>query len=239
MRQGLKWQITWARMPGCQNNIYLLFVTCVSISKARLSDLFGIRALFIFTFPPEKKKKKRSDFMETEGNEAFTWGQPEKDKLTQVSDSMQCSIFNKQALSISSQRVLWPCWIFNAEEGWRDRDTFPNRVGDRQKKKSGREGEKENTSCMSPLLIPTSQTQNQTWWLSEWSWAPLWNACAERKFLVCLSNALPSHKKRQLLCDKVSWIFLSELDSSASNALHYFLTCSAPVISSSWKLFVK
>lgn len=34
-------------------------------------------------------------------------------------------------------------------------------------KKSGREGEKENTSCMSPLLTPTSQTQNQTWWLSE------------------------------------------------------------------------
>ena len=162
MRQGLKWQITWARMPGCQNNIYLLFVTCVSISKARLSDLFGIRALFISTFPPEKKKKKRSDFKETEGNEAFTWGQPEKDKLTQVSDSMQCSIFNKQALSIFSQRVLWPCWIFNAEEGWRDRDTFPNRVGDRQKKKSGREGEKENTSCMSPLLIPTSPTQNQS-----------------------------------------------------------------------------
>ena len=43
----------------CQNNIYLLFVTCVSMSKARLSDLFGIRALFISTFPPEKKKKKK------------------------------------------------------------------------------------------------------------------------------------------------------------------------------------
>ena len=34
-------------------------------------------------------------------------------------------------------------------------------------KKSGREGEKENASCMSPLLNPTSQNQNQTWWLSE------------------------------------------------------------------------
>lgn len=53
----------------CQNNIYLLFVTCVSMSKARLSNLFGIRALFL---PPEKKKKIRSDCMETEGNEAFT-----------------------------------------------------------------------------------------------------------------------------------------------------------------------
>ena len=42
------------------------------MSKARLSDLFGIIALFISTFPPEKKKKKRSDFMETGGNEAFT-----------------------------------------------------------------------------------------------------------------------------------------------------------------------
>ena len=31
-----------------------------------------------------------------------------------------------------------------------------------KKKKSGREGEKENTSCMSPLLIPTSPTQNQS-----------------------------------------------------------------------------
>ena len=29
-------------------------------------------------------------------------------------------------------------------------------------KRSGREGEKENTSCMSPLLTPTSQTQNQS-----------------------------------------------------------------------------
>lgn len=56
----------------CQKNIYLLFVTCVSMSKARLSNLFGIRALFISTFPPEKKKKKRSDSMETGGNEAFT-----------------------------------------------------------------------------------------------------------------------------------------------------------------------
>lgn len=34
-------------------------------------------------------------------------------------------------------------------------------------KKRGREGEKENASCMSPLLNPTSQNQNQTWWLSE------------------------------------------------------------------------
>ena len=56
----------------CQNNIYFLFVTCVSMSKARLPNLFGIRALFISTFPPEKKKKKRSDSMETGGNEAFT-----------------------------------------------------------------------------------------------------------------------------------------------------------------------
>ena len=53
-------------------------------------------------------------------------------------------------------------------------------------------------------------------------------------FVKCPST----HKKRQLFCDKVSWIFLSELDSSA-NALHYFLAHSAPVISSSWKLFVK
>ena len=29
------------------------------MSKARLPNLFGIRALFISTFPPEKKKKKK------------------------------------------------------------------------------------------------------------------------------------------------------------------------------------
>ena len=40
----------------CQNNIYLLFVTCVSMSKARLSYLFGMRALFL---PPRKKEKKK------------------------------------------------------------------------------------------------------------------------------------------------------------------------------------
>lgn len=28
------------------------------MSKARLSNLFGIRALFLSLFPPEKKKKK-------------------------------------------------------------------------------------------------------------------------------------------------------------------------------------
>ena len=55
--------------------------------------------------------------METGGNEAFTWAQPDKDELTQVLNRMQCSMFYKQTLSISSQRVLWPCWIFNAEEG--------------------------------------------------------------------------------------------------------------------------
>ena len=144
----------------CQNNIYLLFVTCVSMSKARLSYLFGMRALFL---PPRKKEKKK---IRLYGNwrkwSLYMSFKPDKDELTQVLDSMQCCIFKKQTLSISSQRVLWPCWIFNAEEGWRDRDTFPNRVGDRQKKKSGREGEKENTSCMSPLLIPTSPTQNQS-----------------------------------------------------------------------------
>ena len=103
------------------------------MSKARLPNLFGIRALFISTFPPEKKKKKRN-ILHGNWRKWSLYMSLARQGQADPGPSMQCSIFNKQTLSISSQRVLWPCWIFNAEDGQRDRDTFPNRVGDRWKK---------------------------------------------------------------------------------------------------------
>ena len=150
---------------------------------------------------------------------------------------MQCCIFKKQTLSISSQRVLWPCWIFNAEDGQRDRDTFPNRVGDRWKKEW--EGRRKRKCFLHvPSLQPNLSKPNSNM-VAQWMiLSSLVRCLCWKKVFGVFVKCLPSHKKRQSLCDKVSWIFLSELDSSA-NALHYFLTCSAPVISSSWKLFVK
>lgn len=165
------------------------------MSKARLSYLFGMRALFL---PPRKKEKKKDQPLHELSQTRMSWPRSQ----------IVCSaVFLTSKHSVFLHKGFHGHVEFLMQKKVGETETlFPTEwvIG---KKKSGREGEKENTSCMSPLLIPTSQTQNQTWWLSEWSWAPLWNACAERKFLVCLSNALPPTKKDNCYVTKLAEYF--------------------------------
>ena len=156
----------------CQNNIYFLFVTCVSMSKARLPNLFGIRALFISTFPPEKKKKKK---------EHTLWKLEEMKPLHELSQKrtslprsqIVCSaVFLTSKHSVFLHKGFHGHVEFLMQKKVRETETLFLTEWAIGEKKSGREGEKENASCMSPLFNPTSQNQTQTWWLSEWSWAP-------------------------------------------------------------------
>ena len=102
------------------------------MTKARLSNLFGIRALFL---PPRKKRKKKDQTL---------W------KLEEM----------KPLHELSQTRMSWPrsqrvCSALSIlHKGFWDRDTFPNRVGDRQKK---RVGGKEKRKML--LACPLSSTQ--------------------------------------------------------------------------------
>lgn len=72
MRQGLKWLITWARMPRLSKQ-YLpsLCDMCIDEQGKTFKPVLD-KGPVPFPLPPRKKEKKRSDFMEIGGNEAFT-----------------------------------------------------------------------------------------------------------------------------------------------------------------------
>ena len=132
------------------------------MSKARLPNLFGIRALFISTFPPEKKKKKK---------EHTLWKLEEMKPLHELSQKrtslprsqIVCSaVFLTSKHSVFLHKGFHGHVEFLMQKKVRETETLFLTEWAIGEKKSGREGEKENTSCMSPLLTPTSQTQNQS-----------------------------------------------------------------------------
>ena len=71
MKQGLKWLITWARMPRFVKTIFT-FSLCIN-EQGKTSKSVWDKGPVHFHLPPRKKEKKKGTYsMETGGNEALT-----------------------------------------------------------------------------------------------------------------------------------------------------------------------
>ena len=139
MRQGLKWQITWARMPRLSKQ-YLpsLCNMCINEQGKTFKSVWDKGPVP----SPQKKRKKKIRL----------YGNWRKWSLYMSS--------TRQGRADPGPREYAVRSVFFSK-GFETETLFLTEwaIGE---KKSGREGDKENTSCMSPLLTPTSQTQNQS-----------------------------------------------------------------------------
>ena len=177
MRQGLKRLITWARMPRLSKQ-YLpsLCDMCIN-EQGKTSKSVWDKGPVHFHLPPRKKEKK----------DQTVWKLKEMKPLHELSQT--------RTSWPRSQRVRSALSILH--KGFWDRDTFPNRVGDRWKKEwEGRRKRKYFLHVPSPhpnLSKPKSNMVAQWMILSSRVRHPCW----KKVFGVFVKGPTP-HKKRQL-----------------------------------------